>query len=256
MQEFITLANRLADAAGEIIRQYHRQPYDIHTKDDDSPVTIADRAVETKLREILADARPADGVHGEEFDTKESENGLTWVIDPIDGTKPFIYGHLGFGTLVALCEDGVPILGLIDQPVVKDRWIGARGMPTTHNGQTVQTRKCPALDMACGAATAPGMFDHITDDFYKVIRNQVKYMNWGGDCISYGLLASGHIDLVIEAQMKPHDYLAHAPIIEGAGGKICDWDGNPLSLTSGDAVVAMGDARLWSQIQEKIIAAA
>ena len=145
---------------------------------------------------------------------------------------------------------------MIDQAITKDRWIGTKGLPTTHNGAVVQTRKCSALKNAITTATAPGMFFDIDVGFYRVIRGAVKYMAWGGDCISYGLLASGHIDMVIEAQMNPHDYLALAPIIEGAGGKICDWDGEPLSLNSGDALVALGDASIWPAVQEKIIAKA
>jgi len=256
MQEFITLANRLADEAGKIVQQYFRAPYDVATKEDNSPVTIADRTIETRLREIIMAERPQDGIHGEEFENKPSDSGFTWVIDPIDGTKPFICGHHGFGTLIALCENDLPILGVIDQAITKDRWVGAKGLPTTHNGQPVTTRKCDELKNAITTATAPGMFFDIDVGFYRVIRNEVKYTVWGGDCISYGLLASGHVDMVIEASMSPHDYLAHAPIIEGAGGKVCDWDGNPLSLNSGDALVALGNADLWPEVQAKIISKA
>lgn len=256
MQEFITLVNALADEAGKIVKQYFRTPYDVDTKDDESPVTIADRAIETRLREILTEQRPQDGIHGEEFENKASENGLTWVIDPIDGTKPFICGEHNFGTLIALCEDGKPILGVIDQAIVSDRWVGAKGIQTTHNGKSISTRKCASLGNAVASSTAPGMFRHIDIGFYRVIREQVKFMNWGGNCLPYGLLASGYLDMVIEAQMNPHDYLALAPIIEGAGGKICDWDGQPLTLNSGHALVALGDERLWSQVQELILSKA
>lgn len=256
MQEFITLANRLADEAGEIVRKYFRAPYDVVTKEDASPVTIADRAIETRLREIIMAERPEDGIHGEEFENVPSKNGFTWVIDPIDGTKPFICGHHGFGTLIALCEDGAPILGVIDQAITKDRWVGARGVVSTHNGAAISTRKCIDLKSAITTATAPGMFFDIDVGFYRVIRDEVNFLCWGGDCISYGLLSSGHIDMVIEASMNPHDYLALAPIVEGAGGKICDWDGNPLSLNSGDALVALGDASLWPEVQANILSKA
>ena len=124
MQEFTEIANRLADEAGEIVRRHFRQPFDVETKSDDSPVTIADRGVEKRMREIIEEERPQDGILGEEFGEKPSESGLTWVLDPIDGTKSFVIGRPTFGTLIALCEDGIPKLGVIDQAILKERWVG------------------------------------------------------------------------------------------------------------------------------------
>ena len=123
MQEFKAFANMLADEAGKIIHQYYRTPFDVERKGDDSPVTIADRAVEEALRGMIEAKRPDDGIIGEEFGVKESQNGLNWVLDPIDGTKPFTIGRPTFGTLIALCEEEKPVLGLIDQPIIKDRCI-------------------------------------------------------------------------------------------------------------------------------------
>src|SRR5262245_37233348 len=120
--EFSTLGGLLADKAGEIARQYFRQPFEVISKADESPVTIADRTIEQTLRDILEKKRPDDGIYGEEFGIKPSKNGLTWVIDPIDGTKSFVIGRPTFGTLIALCKDDVPVLGIIDQPISKERW--------------------------------------------------------------------------------------------------------------------------------------
>jgi inositol-phosphate phosphatase/L-galactose 1-phosphate phosphatase/histidinol-phosphatase len=244
MQEFRALANRLADAAGEIIRPYFRAIETSETKADESPVTAADRAVEMRIRDILAEERPGDGVFGEEFGVKKSESGLTWVIDPIDGTKPFISGRATFGTLIALCEGDEAVVGVIDQPIVKDRWVGVKGEETLHNGQVCTVRTCPTLKQARCSSTSPAMFFHREPDFIKKWKEQVYFITWGGDCIAYGLLASGHLDLVIEADLKPYDFLAHIPIIEGAGGIMRDWQGNELGLSSGKEVIAVGDPAL------------
>lgn len=238
MQEFIALAKGLADASGEIIRDYYRRPLDIESKADETPVTIADRTVEKRLREMIEAARPDDGILGEEFGLKDSNNGLSWVIDPIDGTKAFMTGFPTFGTLIALCENGAPILGVLDQPILRDRWIGARGMETVLNGDVVKTRPCSSPDQAIARSTTPDMF---AEEHYPILKTSFKHMIWGGDCIGYGALASGFVDIVIEAQMQPYDYLSMAPIIEGAGGRICDFNGQPLTMNSGDTVVAVGD---------------
>ncbi len=253
MQEFIELAKGLADEAGEIIRKYYRQPIDIECKEDESPVTIADRAVEKRLRGMIENLRPDDGILGEEFGVKDSKNGLTWVLDPIDGTKAFMTGRPTFGTLIALCEEGEPILGVIDQPIIQDRWIGARGMETTHNGTVVKVRECPTLGEAVASSTTPMMFvgeeNSLGEDFVFRFGRACQHSLWGGDCISYGLLANGYLDLVVEANMQLYDFLAHVPIVEGAGGKMCDFAGEPLNMNSGDTVVAMGDARMWEDVR-------
>lgn len=249
MQEFIALANRMADEAGEIVKKYYRQPFDVEAKSDETPVTIADRTIEQRLREIIEAERPQDGIFGEEFGRKDSENGLVWVLDPIDGTKPFITGRPTFGTLIALCEEDKPVLGLIDQAIVGDRWIGAKGGQSTHNGKPISTRKCSNFKNAVCSATSPGMFFD-RPGFIERWKESCNFITWGGDCVSYGLLASGHMDVIIEADMQPYDYLAHIAIIEGAGGKICDFEGRPLSLNSGHEVVALGDESLWPEVEK------
>ncbi len=249
MQEFRQLANRLADEAGQIVRQHFRTAFDVESKADASPVTIADRAVEKRLREIIEKERPEDGIFGEEFGIKKSQNGLTWVLDPIDGTKSFVIGRPTFGTLIALCEDNAPVLGIIDQPILKERWLGAKGSPTVFNGAPVKTRSCKKLSQACVSSTTPAMFSK-TGPVYEKFEHGAKMMSWGADCYAYGLLANGYCDIVVEANLSPYDFAALVPVIEGAGGKICDWRGNPLTLQSEGNVIALGDPALWGEVSK------
>ncbi len=240
MQEFIDLAHELADEAGQIIRQYYRQTFEVEIKNDESPVTIADKGVEKRLREIVMAKRPEDGVIGEEFGIKESKNQYDWVFDPIDGTKSFVIGRPTFGTLIALCENGIPILGVIDQPILKERWIGVKGQPTLLNGTPVKTRACPELSQARLASTSPSQLTN----YWQKLCDSSNFMVWGGDCTSYGLLSIGGLDAVIETQLSTYDYIALPPIVEGAGGWMGDWDGKPLDINSDGRVLAVGDKAL------------
>lgn len=246
MQEFLTLANGLADLSGEIARKYFRQPFEVISKADESPVTIADRSIEEAIRATIEKARPEDGIYGEEFGIKPSKNGLTWVIDPIDGTKSFVIGRTTFGTLIALCKDDVPVLGIIDQPISKERWTGADGK-TTLNGKAVNVRPCPDLKCACVGSTTPAMFSK-TGPVYEKIEKAAKMLAWGGDCYMYGLLASGNMDVCVEASLSPYDFCALVPVVENAGGIITDWSGNKLTIKSDGKVLAAGDAKVHAEI--------
>ena len=241
----IAFAKRLADAAGAAIRPYFRAEFGLETKADASPVTLADRAAEAAIRSILETERPSDGIIGEEYGTVRENAARQWVIDPIDGTRSFIAGRAIFGTLIALMEDGWPILGLIDQPIQHERWVGAVGHPTSFNDVPVRTRACPSVASAHLASTGPQYFDEAQNHRFEYIMKQVRTTSWGGDCYNYGLLASGHIDIVVEAGLKIHDFAALIPVVEGAGGMMCDWAGEPLNATSEGHVIALGDpARL------------
>ena len=251
MQEFLKLANTLADESGKIIRDHFRQPFEVVSKGDSSPVTIADRGAEARIREIIERERPQDGILGEEFGIKESKSGLTWVIDPIDGTKSFVIGRPTFGTLIALCEGDLPTLGVIDQPILNERWVGITGQQTTFNGQPVKTRPCPRLKEACAASTTPAMFSK-TGPVFERIEPAVKMLAWGGDCYMYGLLASGLMDLCFEASLSPYDFAALVPVVEGAGGMMCDWSGKPLTLKSNGRVIALGDQTLTQDVLKMI----
>lgn len=243
MQELLSFANALADESGKIITRYFRTDFTVDTKDDESPVTIADRTVEAELRKMIEAARPDDGILGEEYGPKDSKSGYTWVLDPIDGTKSFTVGRASFGTLIAYCKDEVPVLGVIDQPILKERWIGDT-KTASFNGKTVSARSCGDLKSARLASTSPAQLPTQWDGLNK----SCAYMLWGGDCYSYGQLANGWLDGVIEQFLAPYDYAALVPIVQGAGGWMGDWNGNPLTLSSEGRTVATGDSRLKDQI--------
>ena len=244
----IALAARLADAAGDAIRPFFRARFGIETKADASPVTEADRAAEAAMRAILAAERPADGVIGEEYGADRPDAERVWVLDPIDGTRSFVAGRPLFGTLVALVEAGTPTIGVIDQPIARERWIGAAGRPTLFNGAPARTRACPALAEAILATTGPTYFSGADGAAFDRLRAQTNSVLWGGDCYNYGLLALGHLDLVVEAGLKIYDFAALVPVVDGAGGQMTDWAGQPLGLDSDGRVIAAGDAALLDAI--------
>ncbi|HMK68849.1 MAG TPA: histidinol-phosphatase, partial [Stellaceae bacterium] len=218
----------------------------VDDKADLSPVTVADREAEAALRAAIERAYPADGILGEEYGALRLDARRVWVIDPIDGTKSFISGVPLFGTLIALVEDGEPVLGVIDQPISRERWIGARGHATTFCGAPVRTRACPMLGAATLYSTSPDMFQGSESESFGRLKSAVKLARFGADCYAYGLLAAGFIDVVVEASLKPYDYLAMVPVIEGAGGRIVDWEGRRLGLASGGRILACGDPTLLS----------
>lgn len=238
----VALANDLADAAGAVIRRYFRTPVGVDTKADDSPVTIADREAEEAMRAVLLAKRRQDGIYGEEHGGSQLDAEYVWVLDPIDGTKAFITGMPVFGTLIGLLRHGRPVLGIIDQPISRERWFGLEGAPTTLNGRTVTTRPCPSLDKAFLYSTAPDMFKGDDAVAYERVRRVVRQPRFGGDCYAYGLVAMGFADLVIESSLQPYDYCAVIPVVEGAGGVVTDWQGKRLGLHSDGRVVAAGDA--------------
>ena len=243
----LALANRLADAAGAAIRPLFRGQWDEERKPDHSYVTEADRAAEAAMRAILEAERAGDGIVGEEYGTVREGAGRQWVLDPIDGTTSFIAGRPIFGTLIALVQDGWPVLGVIDQPILEERWAGRVGEATTLNGRVIRTRACPDLSAAVLATTSPNQFGESDADAFMGLAKGVaeRKIVWGGDCYNYGLLASGHVDVVCEAGLKLYDYAALVPVVEGAGGTMSDWQGHPLDAGSDGRVLALGDpARL------------
>lgn len=252
MTDDIALAQRLADAARAAIRPHFRAAVESERKADASPVTIADRAAEEAMRRILTAEVPQDGVIGEEFGVTEGRSGRQWVLDPIDGTTGFLAGRPLFGTLIALVVEGWPVLGVIDQAILDERWIGATGLPTTLNGRDVRTRACRQLSDAAIATTGPHYFDdHDGAHFMGLAaRTDHKRMVMGGDCYNYAMLASGHLDVVCEANLKLHDWAALVPVVEGAGGTMADWNGEPLHAGSTGHVIALGDpARLEDVVE-------
>ena len=248
----IALAHRLADAAREAILPHFRAGMTSERKADATPVTLADRAAEAAMRAIIKAEFPDDALHGEEYGAETGTSGRTWVLDPIDGTAGFLAGRPLFGTLIALVVEGWPVLGVIDQAVLKERWLGVTGRPTTLNGQPVRTRGCPSLADATLATTGPHYFDDHEGEHFMALaaRTDHRRMVMGGDCYNYAMLATGQLDIVCEANLKLHDYAALVPVVEGAGGTMCDWNGDPLHAASEGHVLALGDpARLEDVVE-------
>ncbi len=237
-------AGALADAAGAEIVPRFRTAIDIESKADESPVTIADREAEAAMRRLINERYPGHGIIGEEYGSENAEAEFVWVLDPVDGTRAFIAGKPIFGTLIALLQGGRPVLGVIDQPVLRERWIGIAGEQTTLNGAPVTTRDCPVLSDALLNSTSPDMFDAEALSRFQALSAECGSTQYGGDCYGYALLAGGHIDLVVETDLKPYDFCALIPVVEGAGGRMCDWRGEALSLDSAGDVIAAGDPAL------------
>ncbi len=246
-QAIIDLAERLATTAGDIVLRYFRQSLSVERKADDSPVTRADREAEAAMRALLEAECPEHGILGEEYGADRPDAEFVWVLDPVDGTRAFIAGLPMFGNLIALCEAGRPILGVNNAPALRERWVGAVGRPTVYNGQIARTRACAALSDAICYATTPDMFTGHDHAAFGRVERAVRERRFGTECYAYGLVASGFGDLVVEAGLKPYDYLAHAPVINGAGGMMTDWNGAPLTLSSDGRIIGAGDVRVHEQ---------
>lgn len=243
MRDWVAAAQAALDASGAAIRPYFRAGTRADDKADESPVTAADRKAEEVLRAALLAAFPDCGIIGEEFPPHRETQKHVWVIDPIDGTRAFITGRPSFCTLLGLLEDGVPVLGFIDQPVTGERWWGGRGVAAAFAGPfggRVGTRQAVALAGAEFSATSPEMFSPEQMARLDRLKGAAKRVYWGGDAYAYGLLALGQIDVVAECSLKPWDWAALAPVVAAAGGVVSDWSGRPLRLgvSEGDVLAA------------------
>jgi len=233
MLEYVEFAKKLADTSGGVIKRYFRSNISVEDKVDKSPVTVADRETELVLRKMITEKYPEHDILGEEFGFNPSGSIWRWVLDPIDGTRSFILGIPIFGTLISLIENEIPQLGIIDIPITGERWVGINNKETIFYSKKKikKTIKCRVSDQksieeSSLIATDPGMFNSIQKPFFDNIAAIVKRVRFGGDCYNYGLLASGFIDLVVEADMKLFDVIALVPVVEEAGGIISDWQGN------------------------------
>ena len=253
----IALADRLAQIARQTVLGYYRGTFGDTDKPDATPVTQADRAAERAMRTAIAETAPRDGVIGEEYGSTRADAEHVWVLDPIDGTKQFITGKPAFGTLIALLRAGRPVLGVIEMPVLSERWVGVAGRATEHraaNGaRLVRTRACPDLARASFCVTGPDTFaTPASRAALDALRARARVTVYGGDCHNYGLLASGFCDLVADGGMSTYDYAALVPIVAGAGGVITDFAGN--TLTQGEAnVLAAGDPALHAAALQAIV---
>lgn len=250
MDRLIAAAEAAADVAAAAIRPFFRAGVASDLKTDRSPVTIADRTAELAMRAALSERFPDHGILGEEFGLDRPEARLRWVLDPIDGTRAFITGRPTFGTLIGLLEDDIPILGIIDQPAIGERWVGARGRATTFRGPmggTAGCRPCADIGNAELSCTSPEMLGDDTPRWNR-LKNAVRRNYWGGDCYAYGLLALGQIDVVAESDMKTWDWAPLVAVVEGAGGRVTDWAGKPLRADGDGRVLAVGDPALLGPV--------
>jgi myo-inositol-1(or 4)-monophosphatase len=261
--DFAAFVERLARVSGEVILPFFRSAIRAEDKSGGGlfdPVTEADRGAEAAMRRLIAQTFPAHGVIGEEYGRDRPDAEYVWVLDPIDGTKSFVSGLPTWGTLIGLMHLGQPVYGMMAQPFTRERFYGdgkransrtlapshADAPPTEWATRSLHTRACASLAEATLATTSPLL---IADDAdraaYRRVEKEVRLTRYGGDCYAYCALAAGFVDLVIEANLKPHDIVALAPIIEGAGGVVTTWDGG--NAANGGRIIAAGDRRLHEE---------
>lgn len=248
---------RLADAAADAIMPHFRASIDIDDKRQGEngfdPVTIADRDAEAAMRQLIADRFPDHGIIGEEYGPEREDADYVWVLDPIDGTRSFISGLPVWGTLIGLLKDGQPILGMMAQHFTGERFAGD-GSHAWYSGpggaKELSTRPCVALEAATIFTTSPAIFNSADRALYDRIETATRFARYGLDCYAYCMVAAGHADIVMEADLHIYDIAALIPILEGAGGGVSDWDGG--SAAGGGRVVAVGDRRLHAKILERL----
>jgi myo-inositol-1(or 4)-monophosphatase len=216
------------------------------------PVTEADKNAEAAIRAIIRRERPQDGILGEEFGEERGSSGYRWVLDPVDGTRAFITGRHEWGSLIALEHADRAMLGVLDQPVLRERFVGANGQAFLHAGERrspLAARKGIDLADAVLCATSPtGYFSEPERAAFSRVEERVRMTRWGGDCYLFGALAMGFVDLIIESSFHRWDVAALIPIVEGAGGVITNWQGGDCG--AGGQILAAGDAQLHAQAVE------
>jgi histidinol phosphatase-like enzyme (inositol monophosphatase family) len=247
-QELTDVAHKLADAARPIALQYFRrggQNVENKLASEFDPVTVADREIERKMREMLARLRPDDGILGEEYGAKSGTSGLTWVLDPIDGTRSFISGTPTWGVLIAVGGHDGPSIGLIDQPFTGERFFGGPLGAHWHRAgetETLKVRDCADLGNAVLFSTFPEIGTPAERSSFERVKALAKLTRYGTDCYAYGLLAAGQIDVVIEAGLNAYDIQGPLAVVQAAGGIFTNWQGQPAH--NGGQVIAAGDARI------------
>ena len=246
IDRLLAFADTLADAARAAILPCFRAAHSITDKGVGAfdPVTDADQAAEQAMRALIAREHPEHSVLGEEYGGALTASGYQWILDPIDGTRAFIAGLPLWGVLIGLYHDGRPLLGVMDQPYLDERYRGwNENANVTARGEThpLKTRACPALHAATLSSTDPYLFEDEEALGFTRVREAAKLTRFGYDCYAYCMVAAGHADLVLESGLKPFDIAALIPILTGAGGGVCNWEGGDAS--AGGRVLAYGDAR-------------
>ena len=244
----IAFADTLADAAREAILPYFRAKHSVTNKLDDGrfdPVTDADQAAERAMLAQIEREFPDHGVLGEEYGERAGKSGYQWILDPIDGTRAFISGLPTWGVLIGLYYEGRPLIGVMDQPFTQERyrgWMDGANATTRAGTHPIRARSCGSLSNATLSTTSPDLFEDDEARAWSNVRREAKLVRYGLDCYAYAMIAAGHIDAVVESNLKPFDIAALIPIITGAGGGVCAWDGGDAS--QGGRVLAFGDTRV------------
>ncbi len=245
---YLAAAVEFAREAGAVILPHFRSVMAVENKNTDGtydPVTIADKAAEAIIRAGIEKRFPSHGIFGEELG-HQSGAGLTWVIDPIDGTRAFVTGMVHWGVLIALFDGATPVLGLMYQPFTDELFTGTNDAAHYRRGaveRTLKVRPCASVAASVLASTSPQVFGSVEEQAgFRVLRRRAQLTRWGGDCYQYCMLAMGYVDVAVEAGLKPYDIQALMPIIRGAGGIVTTWDGGNASM--GGRVIASGDARV------------
>lgn len=246
--DFARFVDDLASRSGEAILPFFRTAMAAHNKaagGQFDPVTEGDRVAEMVMRRMIAEVFPDHGIVGEEFGSDRPDAEFVWVLDPIDGTRAFMSGLPVWGTLIGLMRGGTPAYGLMHQPFTRERYFGdgkSAHYRGPEGGRSIRVRSCGDLADATLMATSPRQFRGADLSAFERVEQQVRLTRFGCDCYAYCMLASGHVDLVIEAGLQAYDIVALIPIIEGAGGIVTDWDGNVAA--HGGRIIASGDRRI------------
>jgi myo-inositol-1(or 4)-monophosphatase len=245
---YLESAVEMARRAGEAILPHFRNNPAVENKHQDGgydPVTVADRAAEAAVRAVIAERHPAHGIFGEEQGF-QAGNGLTWVVDPIDGTRAFMTGMLHWGVLIALFDGVEPVLGVMHQPFTDEFWLGTNDAAEYRRGSVSQplcVRAATGVADSVMGSTGPQYFAGPDElEAFNALREEVRFTRFGGDCYIYAALSMGQLDLVVEASLHAYDIQALMPIIRGAGGVVTTWDGGDASM--GGRVIAAGDAEV------------
>lgn len=240
-EDFLAFAEALADQSRAMLLKASATDPDIEIKPDASYVTSTDKAVETALRAMIEAEYPDHGILGEEFENKNTDAEFVWVLDPIDGTAAFVAGIPVFGSLIGLAWNGAPYVGVIEQPMTQDRWVGVAETMALFNGTPIQTRACASIETALTTCSNADFMNDTDRAKFDLVRRRAQYVQYGGSCYAYGVLASGRTDLALDGGLDAFDIYAPAAVITGAGGYVTDWNGDPLSFDMRGNVLAAGD---------------
>lgn len=242
--ELVQFAEKLADESRRMFAAAATREIRIDLKADNSFVTDVDRAIEARLRELIGKANPDHGIMGEEYGRQRLDAEVVWVLDPVDGTAPFIAGIPVYGTLIGISRYGRPWIGVLDYPATGDRWVGVNRAFARRNGSAVRTRRCADLSVALATCSSPDFLRPAERVALARVRDEVRYTLYGASSFAYAMLASGRTDIAVDGGLKPYDFFAPAAVIGGAGGLTTDWSGAELNLDSGGQILAAGDPEL------------